>query len=599
MATSSIAPTGSLQVVDQVWRDVEAHRNLSLLVGGCVKLGVNPSSVLAAIAPAINGLAAKLPAAADLAKMTPQGVASALGSLRGTWVTLDEYNRAALAVVKATGHPWHLREIGGCSRFMGFGADALKLMINNLIGKYFSSPWHVLGQLPRGSHLFNNNKGWDSELVGRGHARLYCRYMPGEYGQPPREPSEDFLSLYHLIRGMNEALPMLWPGNSQGGRVHYPLVQLPLMELLEQWAPQLQARIDGGGLWITNAGEDRLIGKVVWAVPDSRGIYAGHTADEYPGEDGIEGVRLSQAITTPCTCCCDPQGEPIHHSLFEAGETFMINRVRGTFPSTIVEVQWNPTLGDLLPLNKGTLQTRLMEEHREDQGARALVSTVNKLALAEAVLGGMFPNEETAAIVADRVHRRATGTETKLLWSQADIAIYTDIVSSEQVMTGMDVGDWTKRVQRMFDRMRELASRHGVWLYKETGDGAVFIATASFGQVAAINCAEVGLGGMLDHALAFASELPAIVRETLGAEIRVGMHVGENYWRIQGAGLLEASGVPITRAARLEAAGQAGRVLVSPEVVQMAKGLSWEFQPREDYTVKHSKVITGHLLVVS
>ncbi len=610
----------ALATIEGEWQDVDGWRNLTLLLLAAVILGVDPALLyrempgrLQQVLPGdilshLRGLQRELRTAERtgrrkkaerLKNRAGERVKALTAGLRGHKMALPEYNRVLGAMRHALGHVSRLAEVGACSVYVGFGADALKKKLNDLGGWLVSSAAMVYSLLGEGSDLWNENKAWDSERIAPGHWRLFSWYLPGKRaGVDARDCMDDWMSMYWLIRGMNQALPAMFARNPNGAlEVSYKVAQLPLRELIEAELPGVTWEVRSGRLHLVGPGmSQEPYGQIVWLTPDENGLYIGAYELEPSGENSVMAVRLTRDLLSPCDH--QAEGTPTQYlPLALAGETYMLDRDQGMVPATVIEVKWKPNLGDYLP-GFTSVATQVRREHAAAHARRELVTVRGRLAWAELVIRSMFPNMATAMKVIKRVVLRSMGREVKLYWSQRDIVVFIDVVGSERIQQSMQAGEVARRVQAMFDGMRQAAARHGAWLYKEMGDGAVFILTDGFGTVGACDCEELGLQKLAHNALDLAQELVHVARRELDADIRVGIDFGENTWRVQGAGLLEVTGLPTTRAARLESCGRPGVVLVSPEFRELANGGVQFFTGPDEFAVKHGRKVTAFTYVL-
>ncbi len=134
--------------------------------------------------------------------------------------------------------------------------------------------------------------------------------------------------------------------------------------------------------------------------------------------------------------------------------------------------------------------------------------------------------------------------------------LFTDIVASTQHAAATGDGRWRAVLHRFGEVTAELTQRFGGAVVKSTGDG--YLATFD-GPTQAIRCAEA-LGADA---------------ETLGIEIRAGIHTGE-------CELLDADigGIAVHIAARICGQASAGEILVSRTVRDLVVGSGTGFEDR-------------------
>jgi class 3 adenylate cyclase len=134
--------------------------------------------------------------------------------------------------------------------------------------------------------------------------------------------------------------------------------------------------------------------------------------------------------------------------------------------------------------------------------------------------------------------------------------LFTDIVASTQHAAATGDERWRAVLHRFGEITAELTQRFGGTVVKSTGDG--YLATFD-GPTQAIRCAE-----------ALCADA-----ETLGIEIRAGMHTGE-------CELLDADigGLAVPIAARILGQAGAGDILVSRTVRDLVVGSGMSFEDR-------------------
>ncbi len=139
--------------------------------------------------------------------------------------------------------------------------------------------------------------------------------------------------------------------------------------------------------------------------------------------------------------------------------------------------------------------------------------------------------------------------------------VFTDIVDSTRRAAELGDSAW-RRLLNQHDALAERQiERHGGRLVKTTGDGIL----ATFdGPARSVRCARAISNGA----------------QALGMEIRAGVHTGEVERRGD-----DIAGIGVNIAARIEALAQAGEVLVSRTVTDLA-GSDLEFEDRGEHDLK-------------
>jgi DNA-binding NarL/FixJ family response regulator len=140
--------------------------------------------------------------------------------------------------------------------------------------------------------------------------------------------------------------------------------------------------------------------------------------------------------------------------------------------------------------------------------------------------------------------------------------MFTDIVSSTERAVEMGDRRWRALLDRHDEVVRRHLDRHGGREVKATGDG--FLALFD-GPARAIRCA-----------VAVRDEL-----RTVGIEVRAGIHTGEVELRGEDVG-----GIAVHIGARVASLGQAGEVIVSSTVKDLATGSGISLVDRGEHTLK-------------
>ena len=140
--------------------------------------------------------------------------------------------------------------------------------------------------------------------------------------------------------------------------------------------------------------------------------------------------------------------------------------------------------------------------------------------------------------------------------------LFTDIVGSTPLAASLGDAAWTEVLDAHDALVRRQLERYHGFEINTTGDGFV----ASFdGPARAVQCALAIVAGV----------------RALGIEVHAGLHSGECTIRGQDLG-----GLAVHVAARIGARAQAGQVLVSEAVTQLAGGAIIDFSPQERAALK-------------
>jgi class 3 adenylate cyclase len=140
--------------------------------------------------------------------------------------------------------------------------------------------------------------------------------------------------------------------------------------------------------------------------------------------------------------------------------------------------------------------------------------------------------------------------------------LFTDIIESTSLAASLGDSAWTEVLDAHDALVRRQLERYRGTEVNTTGDGFL----ASFdGPARAVQCALAIVAGV----------------RALGIEVRAGLHSGECTIRGQDLG-----GLAVHIAARIGARAQAGQVLVSEAVTQLAGGAMVDFSPQERAALK-------------
>jgi class 3 adenylate cyclase len=149
-----------------------------------------------------------------------------------------------------------------------------------------------------------------------------------------------------------------------------------------------------------------------------------------------------------------------------------------------------------------------------------------------------------------------TGSHAAPSQSHRALRLFTDIVASTQHAAAAGDERWRAVLQRFSEMTAEVTERFGGTVVKSTGDGHL---TTYDGPTQAIRCAE-----------ALCADA-----ETLGIEIRVGIHTGE--CELMGT---DIGGIAVHIAARILGQAGAGEILVSRTVRDLVVGSGTGFEDR-------------------
>lgn len=151
--------------------------------------------------------------------------------------------------------------------------------------------------------------------------------------------------------------------------------------------------------------------------------------------------------------------------------------------------------------------------------------------------------------VIDEVERFVTGTMTLFSDRMTTTMLFTDIVNSTPRAASLGDAAWSTLIDEHNERVRRQIQVHRGDEVKCTGDGFL----VAFGEPAtAIRCAQAAMESV----------------ETLGLELRAGVHVGE----VTRMGKSDVSGLAVHFAQRLCAMAGEGQVLTSAAAMERCEG---------------------------
>ncbi len=354
------------------WLNINAYRNVRLLVAGCHEFKIPVSVVWDRLPLRLREL--------SLAEMRKQEES----------ISLREYDDLLAPLIEALGHVGWLRFVGRCSPKIDFGYEAFKRIVGtNPITGRFVTPWAAYAELNEAAGSWNRNKAWIAYPTKINAVRLSCIYVPGGPQQQTVNRLQDAPSLLHLIRGMNEALPAIFPGRKLA-RVEYKLVELPIVPLLKMWMTETEIEFDGHTLQV--AGEP--CGHIVWLQEDVHGNHIGaYSSQEIP--NAPMGIRLTQDIQTPSKVT-----RPGHTllPLVHAGEIYQIDDAKSPFGRTVVEVEWNLTVFDrvfgfLMSHRRKAFARAIRDETRMIAGGHEAARDRRELDIVRSVTGAVYPDK--------------------------------------------------------------------------------------------------------------------------------------------------------------------------------------------------------------
>lgn len=441
------------------WLSINAWRNIQLLLAGCESLGID-EEVVWSLLP--NHLARK--STAQMRADEDQ-------------ITLSEYDAVVKPLERVLGHIGWLRMIGRASPMIDFGLEALKRFVGTKLLGPFVTPWAAYSELNQAAAAWNTNKAWLAYRIAQNKVRLVCVYLPGGPQQKTVNRLQDAGSLLHLIRGMNEALPNIFPGRGLG-KVSYRLIELPIVPLLEQWLPEnMQADFDGRVLRVNN----EVVGHQVWLTPDDNNQYVGEYAKTEISGAPV-GILISSDIKTPCTRERNGISEmPIIYK----GEIYQVNDTESPFGRSVIEVEWQITLADrILNLIPGSGLIARVRQHKfrgqvtDESRLIASVQVANVEARRARILEGVgqtvYPDTDFfKAILAG---------ENPMVVDQDTVTLALDIKEftswCEQLSDPREIAQF---MQPFMNAINAIIGRFGGKINNFTGDGCIATWSGSMG----------------------------------------------------------------------------------------------------------------------
>lgn len=196
-------------------------------------------------------------------------------------------------------------------------------------------------------------------------------------------------------------------------------------------------------------------------------------------------------------------------------------------------------------------------------GARYLAAEIPGARLVELEGVDHIPFVGDTELIADEIETFLTGTRHSTApGRQLLTVLFTDIVGSTE--RAVELGDrrWRAVLDQHDDLTREQVKRFGGRAIKSTGDG--FLATFD-GPTRGVECADAIRAGVATH----------------GIEVRAGLHTGE--CEIRGE---DVAGMAVHIGARVAGLAEAGEILVSRTVRDLAVGSEIDFELRGSHSLK-------------
>ncbi len=513
----------------RTWASINAPRNILLLLVGCEHLGV-PKKVI------FNSLPDRL-----------KGKSISLMRKDEDQITLAEYDDVLRPLIDHLGHVSLLSEIGHASPKIDFGFETVKRIAGTLPGLgHFVSPWVAYKQLNEAARAWNNNKIWKADLIDHNMVRLMCTYNPASPTGQTIDRIKDAVSLLYLIRGMNEALPGIFPGRYLLSEVNYRLVNLPLEQLLRTLCPKSNIEFSGNVLYFNN----ELVATKVWLKPDHRGWFMG----DYSRTE-IDGVMTTPAILILKDVCTQATGNVCPGQilpLVRLGEIYQINEDVSQFSHTILDIRWNTTWADkvksYLPFVGGhkNFQNEFITENRAVAATQQVSLEKRKTQIYTALISAIYPDKSMFQSVLEGKNLTVIDDTT--------VSLFVDIANFSKWANSCGANEVYNFMQPFMTGVNKIALRCHGKLCNFTGDGC---AINWFGKIGPSKQYSV------KRRLQFAIDASLYIlklADNAGCSVRVGISVGQTITYtipVDKSGIQAmpvTNGVAMNMAARVQAA---------------------------------------------
>lgn len=481
------------------------------------------------------------------------------------WKPHDWWLDVENALVKLTGHWWHLAEVGRESHRVAFGFDAVaSWIVRRWFFRFFTDPvtgYKNVGRISTRYQLLKRMVFVQSARKGEG-----CICMV--HNRALLDPIKDFGS-FRFICGFGDGVPLLW-GQKKLRSAELIVLAVTPLEMLERWAPVNEVAVAENALFVNGV----RYARVVYVRPDENGIVTDTSKRSSTPQDGMVPVWVVEKdFTTPCAVCTTKDGNPTGHPLMSAGQLWQHST---PLLATIVQVFWKPSrIARLF----GRVYRAAEEQERDF--ARGLAQEV---ALTTA-------KHETAEERAGREHlqkmleRRSPTRRAALMLSRKEftplrgdwVILQLDVKGYTGLTRDWPSGTVSQMMKGLFQSFVGAAKRVGAWEYKRMGDLSILVFGTNWPRDADEPCP---WNGDIQHAgqtaVKLATELHMIAQSG-GVLLRIGIAVGDVTWSDQGDApedaMLEGIGVGLNQAARLESYGaKPGTTAVSPALMELVHG---------------------------
>src|SRR3989338_3721852 len=491
--------------------------------------------------------------------------------LEKEWLTLQQYQLVENAVVETTGHVHHLFEAGRFSHQIQFGGSIALDKLNRFFFRHITEPGTGFGFVPSATEGFNENKTFEFVVTERGHMIIRLKYLPGPNGIM-RNATEDYRSAIYYIPGIFRGVVDTWYRNEEtAGEVKLLSVDVPPQVIIAREAEE--------------AGVDMIVDAIDESQPYLciNGIVYGLIVEH--GEK--KAILITRDVETPCR---------IHgtlHPILRKGEIY-----RWKEPiETEYDIRWRKNrLFTLFSRSRfgssKAIKAGLSAEARmADAEARlAVVNANSRVALAEsavseAKLEAAQARAEAAQARADveaagkrklrAIFERAApslGVADALLSGTfrpinlKSVIIQCDVVGFKRLSQSWGPVQTNQRMTRMFELIESIARKKGFFPFKRIGD-ALIIAYAEWPLRSNEASPYQSFWEAEDMAMVLTKEFHRLAKEELAIMFRIGVDLGEVLWCNQTTDpeevRFDATGNPLTGAARAEAAAEPGRTSVT------------------------------------
>lgn len=464
-----------------------------------------------------------------------------------TWEPLATWNIIENALIDYLGHGFHLREVGRCSRFAGFGSDAfLAFLINNRFGRFFTSPVDGFKNVRYVAKRCVTNKDMFFVQMGPGFG-----YIIMMHHRDIADPFDDFWSVSSFIVGHGDSVNQFWRQSIHEDTTS-TVVATSVFRVLEKYAPAAKCQKIDQQLIIN----DEVHGEIGFMQLHEGGfLLDGSDAliSSIPGT--IPVMKITRTFSTPCSVC-RKDGVVVEHPLLQKGQTFQISEnADHRFPNSAFRVHWKAKWIDRVkPLTSQIVVNRMLKtadtETELTDVRHELEDTRDELDAMKTVLARIMPN----AFLAEQFAHGTLGTFTR-----DAVVLQFDIVGSTELIKRFEwtVSEQMKHIGHVVSECFRPAISAGGWDYQDLGDGGIVVFCPRWPSDKAETISSLSAIARKVERSAFDMHK---IAHSYGMSLRIGIDVGPVSWQQKGSFIdgdvlaprFAANGDPLNLAARLE-----------------------------------------------